>query len=133
MTIPRKELVGKNAKSSDRVYFDSYMDELNKFASVDEVFGKHRTAIANGESCPVSNLVMDTLGKSEYENHLVALVMTAAKAGEWRAVLREPRKHTEGLKAVTEKHFGYVVEHEGQTFLLPSALYVVYCKQQLNF
>ena len=130
MAIPNRELVGKNARLDNGVYSDDYMATLNQFATVDEVFGEHREAIAAGENV-VGSLVMGTLSKSEYENHLVSLVMNAAKAGEWRAVVREPGRHFAGLDAVTDKHFGHVTEHEGKKFLLPSALYVVYCNEQL--
>ena len=132
MTIPGKELVGKNARLEDGIYSDDYMAALNEFATVDEVFGKHKEAIAARKHNPIDRLVMDTLGVSEYENHLVALVITAAKAEEWKAVERKPGKHIEGLDVVTEKHFGYVTEHEGKTFLLPSAFYLVYCKAQIE-
>ncbi len=131
MAIPGKELVGKNARLNEGIYSDDYMDALNEFATVNEVLGEHREAIANGEQNPIFRLVSGTLGKCEYENHLVDIVMTAAKAGEWRAVEREPR-HKPGLSVVTDKHFGYVTEHEGKTFLLPSALYLTYCKAQIE-
>ena len=131
MVIPRKELVGRNAKLQNGVYSDDYMTALNQFATVDEVFNQQKEHIAAGEIV-VGRLVMDTLGKSEYENHLVALVMTAARAGEWRAVIRNPMVHNRGLDVVTEKHFGYVVEQEGKKFLLPSVLYVMYCQAQLQ-
>ena len=131
MTIPTKELVGQNATLTDGVYSDDYMTALNQFAPVDEVMGEHREAIALGEhGGPVAGLVMNTLGKSEYENHLVSLVMTAAMKGEWRAVNRS-RMQMAGLDVVVEKHFGYVAKLEDKTFLLPSAMYVVYCKEQL--
>ena len=131
MTIPGKELIGKNAQVSDKIYSDDYLRALNKFATVDEVFGQHRADIAAGGNS-VGTLVMETLGKSEWEEHLVSLVMTAAKAGEWRAVVREEGKHTEGLDVVVEKDLGYVTKHGDTTFLLPSAMYVSYCKAKLS-
>ncbi|MBU0761361.1 MAG: hypothetical protein KJ600_03925 [Nanoarchaeota archaeon] len=130
MTIPNKELVGKNPRLKDGVYSDDYMAALDQFATVDEVFGKHREAIANGEHV-VARLVMGTLGRCEYESHLVSLVMGAAKAGEWRAVVREPGRHFEGLDVVTERHFGHITKLEGKTYLLPSALYIAYCNEKL--
>lgn len=130
MTIPGKELVGKNAKLIEGVYFDDYMNTLNQLVSVDEVFRQHKKEIAEGQFDPVANLVMGTLGKSEYENHLVALVMTAAKTGEWRAVERGSQ-HMPGLDVVVNKNYGYVSELEGKTFLLPSLMYISYCKEQL--
>ncbi|MBI2574743.1 hypothetical protein HYV82_02565 [Candidatus Woesearchaeota archaeon] len=129
MGIPRKELVGQNAGLVNGVYCDDYTAALNRFASVDEVFGENREAIARGEQGTVARLTMGTLGKSEYEAHLAALVMTAANAGEWRAVERGPQ-HMSGLEEVTRKHFGHVTEYQGQTFLLPSAMYLVYCNDQ---
>ena len=131
MAIPGKELVGKNAILENGVYSDDYMVALNQLATVDEVFGKYKEDIAEGKNV-VARLVMETLGKCEYENHLVSIVMKAAKAGEWRAVLREPGKHIAGLDVVTKKHFGYVAEHEGQKFLLPSPMYLAYCKANLE-
>ena len=129
MSIPQKDLVGKNARIEEKgVYRDDYLDALNKFAPVDEVFGKDRKAIAKGEWEPVANLVMDTLGKAEWENHLVAIVMTAAKEGEWRAVPRGPQ-HQDGLDEVVEKKYGFVV-NLGKKFLVPSAFYVNYCLAQ---
>jgi len=130
MTIPNKELVGKNPKLEDGVYTDDYMNALNEFARVDEVFRESKAAIASGENI-VGRLVMDTLGKSEYENHLVAIVMSAAEAGEWRAVVRESEKHIPGLDTVTRKHFGHVTAYQGKTFLLPSVSYVVYCNDRI--
>ncbi len=130
MTIPRKELVGQNVRLVDGVYSDDYLTALNQFASVDEVFGEQKEAIAKGEQNPVARLIMGTLGKSEYENHLFALVMIAAKAGEWKAVERGPQ-HMPGLDVVTEKHFGHVTKYQDRTFLLPSAMYLTYCKEQL--
>ncbi len=132
MAIPGKELVGKNARLNEGIYSDDYMAALNEFATVDEVLGEHKEAIANGEQNPVCRLAWGTLGKCEYENHLVSLVMTAAKAGEWRAVERIHGRQIEGLDVVTDKHFGYVTEHEGKTFLLPSTFYLVYCKAQIE-
>lgn len=135
MTIPitpGKELVGRNARLEDGVYRDDYIAALNQFASVDEVFGEHRQAISKGDHYIVGNLVMGTLGRTEWENHLVSIVMNAAQSGEWRAVLREPRRQTEGLDAVTTNNYGHVVEHEGRKFLLPSALYVTYCQAKLE-
>lgn len=131
MTIPNKELVGKNARAQKDVYSDDYLKALNKFATVDEVFGEHKRKIANGENI-IGALVMDTLGRSEWENHLVAIVMNAAKAGEWRAVVREPGMLVEGLDEITKKHFGFVVKHKGKKYLIPSALYVTYCQAQLE-
>ena len=131
MTIPGRELVGKNAQLIDRVYTDDYLHALNQFATVDEVFGQLKESIAAGEHTPVAKLVMGTLGKCEWENHLVSLVMGAAKAGEWKAVVREPFKHTDGLTVVEERNFGYVVKQGGERFLMPSASYVTYCKERL--
>ncbi len=130
MAIPGEELVGQNARLAGGVYSDDYMNALNQFATVDDVFGEHKEAIAKGKHDPVARLVIGTLGKSEYENHLVALVMTAAKADEWRAVERGP-EHMPGLDVVTQKHFGYVTKYGGKTFLLPSPVYVTYCKATL--
>lgn len=129
MTIPSKQLVGQNAGLVDGVYSDDYLKALNQFVTVDEVFGEQREAIAKGEWTSVARLVMGTIGQSEYENHLAALVMKAAKVGEWRAVERESR-HMPGLERVTEKHFGYVVKYKNKTFLLPSAIYLTYCDEQ---
>lgn len=129
--IPGIELVGKNASLHDGVYNDDYMTALNDMASVDDVFGRHKQDIAEGKNA-VGWLVMDTLGKSEYENHLVSIVKKAAKAGKWVAVLREQYKHTDGLSVVEGKNFGYVAEHEGQKFLLPSAHYLTHCKARLE-
>jgi hypothetical protein len=131
MKIPRKELVGRNRRLENGVYSDDYMTALNELVTVDEVFGGYRKQIAEG-GIAVGRLVMETLGKTEWENHLVSIVMTAAKTGEWRAVLRDPRNQLEGLEAVTDKNFGYVVQHESKTFLLPSALYVTYCQAKLG-
>lgn len=130
MAIPGKELIGENARLEDGIYSDDYMDALNQFATVDEVLGEHKEAIAKGEQNPISRLIADTLGKYEYEFHLVDIVMAAAKAGEWRAVERGPQQRP-GLSAVTDKQFGYVTEHEDKTFLLPSAFYLTYCKEHL--
>lgn len=131
MAIPKKELVGRNARIENGIYLDDYLTALNEFSSVDETFGKHKEAIAAGKDA-VASLVMGTLGRSEWENHLVALIMTAAKAGEWRAVFRDSFKHREGLDAVAEKNFGYVVEQNGETYLLPSAAYVSRCQAELD-
>jgi hypothetical protein len=131
MSIPRKQLVGKNATLTDRGYSDDYLTALNEFATVDEVFGPYRKQIADGGNV-VGRLVMETLGRSEWENHLVSIVMTAAKAGEWRAVIRQPGRHDEGLDAVTEKRYGFIVQKDGKRFLLPSANYVAYCQAQLD-
>jgi hypothetical protein len=131
MKIPGKELVRRNASLRENRYSDDYLLTLNQFMNVNEVFGEHKAEVARGGNV-VGRLVMDTLGRSEYENHLVALVMAAAKTGEWSAVLRKPNIHEEGLDAVMEKRFGYVIEIEGKKFLLPSALYVSYCKAQLE-
>lgn len=132
MSIPRpgKELVGKNVRIVDGQYNDDYLTALNQFASVDKTFGRYRADIAKGGNS-VGRVIMGTLGKNEWENHLVALVMGAAKAGEWKAVVREPYVHTSGLDAVEGKKFGYVVKHEKKTFLLPTALYLDYCKREL--
>ncbi len=130
MAIPGKELVGKNANLVDGVYSDNYLIALNQYASVDYVFGEHTEAIAQGEYDAVARLVMGTLGEVEYESHLVALVMTAAEAGEWKAVEIEPRP-LPGLDVVTKKHFGHVTQYQGKTFLMPSAMYLAYCKEQI--
>src|SRR3989344_3502809 len=126
MAIPGRELVGKNSQLVDDVYSDDYMRALNSFATVDEVFGQHRKDIVGGGSS-VNRVVMGTLGRSEWEDHLVALVMVAAEAGEWRAVVREPNRHTAGLDEVEKRHFGYVTEYGEKTFLAPSAMYLAYC------
>ena len=128
MGIPNKILVGQNPSLVDGVYSDDYLRALNEFASVDEVFGEKKQAIAEGERNAVAMIVMDTLGKSEYEQHLVALVMRAAKAGEWRAV---ERTTIWGLDRVVEKYYGHVTKFEDKTFLLPSATYLAYCKENL--
>jgi hypothetical protein len=133
MTIPDRKLIGKNVKLDNGNYSDDYIAALNKFATVDEVFGQHKEAIAKGEQSPICRCVMGTLGKSEYENHLVSLIMIAARAGEWKAVIREPLTQNQGLETVMEKGFGYVVMNEGKKFLLPSAGYVVYCKERLGY
>lgn len=132
MTIPRKELVGRNSRLENEVYLDDYMTALNEFATVDEVFGNQREAITNRHCSTVASLVMGTLGKAEHEFHLASIVMNAAKAGEWRAVVREPGKHYDGLDNVEHKGFGYVVDHEDKKFLLPTALYVTYCQRKLD-
>ncbi len=131
MTIPSKELVGKNPKLVNGAYIDDYMIALNEFATVNEVLGKHREAIADGNFHPTARVVMGTLDRFEYENHLAALIMVAAKTGEWRAVERGTLQKC-GLEVVTERHFGYVVEHDGETFLLPSAKYLAHCKAELE-
>lgn len=130
MAIPSKKLVGKNQVLVDRVYSDDYIKALNRYVSVDEVFGEHKKEISKGEFCPVARFTMGALSKLEHENHLVALVMRAARAGEWRAVERGP-EHRSGLDEVTEKSFGYVIRYQDKTFLLPSARYLAYCKEQL--
>jgi|GEM_PF-4127870 len=129
MTIPDKSLVGQNAVLKNDIYTDDYLRALNAVAPVDEVFGRHKKAIARGESI-VGKLVMDTLGKTEYEHHLVTLVMTAAKTGQWSAVKRAPW-NLSGLEEVIYKKFGHVAIHEKETFLLPSLTYVAYCKDTL--
>ena len=129
MTIPGRELVGQNAQLVGGTYTDDYMVALNQFVTVDEVLGENRQAIAKGEHTPVARLVMDTLGKCEYENHLVALVMAAAKAGEWKAVKRG-QQHMPGLDVVVDENFGYTTKYQGKTFLLPSAMYLAYCKEK---
>ena len=131
MMIPRRELVGRNARLEEGIYRDDYLTELNKVMPVDEVFSGCREEIAHGGNI-VGRLVMETLRKIEWENHLVSIVMTAALSREWRAVFREPLIHDKGLDAVTKKHYGYVVEHEGKRFLVPSPLYVTYCKDVLE-
>ncbi len=144
MTIPTKELVGKNPLLAGELpiggpyhgkhiyrYYDEYTRALNGFARVDEVFSNHREAIAKGENYPISNLIMDALGKKEGENHLADIVMTAARAGEWKAIERLPHQRY-GLYLVIEKHFGHLTNYKGKMFLLPSALYVVYCKEKLD-
>jgi len=130
MKIPDKTLIGKNAELVEGVYSDDYMNALNNFASVDEVFGKNKEAIAKGENTPVARLIMGTLDKAEYENHLVSIIMTAAKNGEWRAINRG-LQHMPGLDEVTRRHFGHVTNYKGQTFLLPSPMYLTYCKEKL--
>lgn len=130
MAIPNKQLVGQNASITDGVYTDDYIAALNKFATVDEVFRENKEAIAKGEMTPVATLIMGTLGKTEYELHLVSLVMTAAEAGEWRAVERKKHNQYDGLDAVVKNNFGHVTEFEGKTFLLPSAMYIVYCNER---
>lgn len=131
MAIPGRELVGKNAQVTDKEYNDDYLRALNQFATVDEVFGQHRKDIAAGGDS-VARVVMGTLDRVEYENHLVALVMTAAKEGEWKAVFRHPYRHAPGLDVVEQKHFGHVVKQGEKTFLLPSAMYLAYCKEELS-
>ena len=130
MVIPRKELVGRNARLEGDVYLDDYMDALNQFATVDEVFGEQKEAIASGKNV-IARLVMGTLGDSEYEKHLVSIVMNAAKAGEWRTVHRKKTYTLAGLDAVTRGNLGYVIEHGDEKFLLPSVNYVTYCKGKL--
>lgn len=131
MAIPGRELVGKNAQVCNGIYCDDYLRALNQFATVDEVFGQHKADIAAGGNS-VGRVVMETLGHYEWENHLVALVMGAAKAGEWKAVFREPMRHMEGLDRVEKKGFGYLAKQGDKTFLLPSAIYITYCKEQLS-
>ena len=131
MTIPSKKLVGQNARIEEGKYLDDYLEALNRFAPVEEVFGGYREGVAKGEYTPVARLIMDTLGKTECENHLVALVMAAAKSGKWSAVKRRG-EYMAGLEVVVEKNFGYSVKNGNKTFLLPSALYLVYCKAQLD-
>jgi len=130
MTIPNKRLVGINPRLDNEGYSDDYTDALNRFVSVREVFGEHKKSIAKGGR-EVGRLVMGTLGKSEYEEHLVSLVMRAANAGEWRGIKRGLGRQI-GLNSVVKKGFGYVTEFQGEKILLPSALYVVYCDAQLN-
>ncbi len=129
MTIPSKSLVGKNARVVNGEYIDDFIYALNNYAIVGEVFGKNQAKIAKGESDSVAMLVMDTLGHLEYEFHLAALVITAAKNNSWSAVIRE-RQHEPGLSEVVKKNFGYVVEYSGQKYLLPSVKYIDYCKEQ---
>ena len=136
MSIPVIDLVGKNARLRGGIYTDKYMTALNEFATVDKIFGANREAIANGKRNLVLNLITTTntsghLGRPEYEKHLLDFVMTAAKAGEWRAI-KLGIQHAPGLDAVVEEHFGYVTVHKGKAFLLPSALYLIYCKEQLS-
>ena len=131
MTIPGKELVGKNAQLENGDYTDDYLVALNQFATVDEIFGQCKECIANRERTPIIRLVVGTLGKKEFENHLESLVIAAAKAGKWKAVVREG-EYANGLNVVVERNFGYVIKHEDKTFLLPSAIYLKYCKTQLS-
>jgi hypothetical protein len=130
MAIPRRELVGKNATVKNGIYSDEYLKALNNFATVDEVFGYYRKQIASGGNA-VGRLVMGTLGRTGWENHLVSLVMVAASVGEWRAVLRE-KHHNSGQEAVVDKNFGYFVDLGEKRFLLPSAHYISYCQAQLE-
>ena len=130
MAIPVKKLIGNNAKVHRGVYTDDYIGALNQFATVDEVLGSHKNAIARGKQDPICKIVMGTLGVIEFEDQLVSLVMKAARAGEWRAVKTEA--HPNWLKVVAEKNYGYVVEHEGKTYLLPSAYFLVHCKEELD-
>jgi len=124
-------LVGENARLENDVYYDDFMSVLNELVTVDEVLGEQREAIAKGETTPVANLVMGTLGVCEHENHLVSLVMEAARAGEWRAVSRGEGQ-IYGLDSVVEKGFGYVTEHEGKKYLLPSVHYIEHCRRQIK-
>ncbi len=131
MTIPDRKLVGKNAKIEDDIYRDDYLRALNQLVTVDEVFGKYREKIKNGKEI-IGDLVYDIFNKKKHEAHLVSLVMHAASAREWVAVVREPGKHIDGLDEVTEKCFGYVTDHKGKKFLLPSLAYVAYCNDKLK-
>ncbi len=131
MAIPRKKLVGQNPTVVDRIYSDDYLKALNEMVTVDEVFGNQRTAIAKGQPV-VGRLVIGTLGRTEWENHLVSLVMTAAETGKWSAVVSEPDKHLPGLEEVQKRHFGYVTDYQGVKYLLPSAMYVAYCQENLS-
>jgi hypothetical protein len=129
MTIPSKDLIGKNARVVNGVYLDDFMDALNNYATVNNVFGKNRSKIAKGYANEVNQFVLDTLGHFGYEYQLVSLVMTAAKNNSWRAIARE--QHQEyGLDVVVEKNFGHVIEHKGQKYLLPSVKYLEHCKKQ---
>lgn len=131
MTIPGRELVGQSAQMRDNTYSDDYLRALNEFATVDEIFGEHRKDIAEGGNS-VGRLTMGALGIGEWENHLVDIVMRAAKAGEWTAVIRRPGTQTEGLSAVRKKHYGYITEFDGKIFLMPTAMYLAYCKEELS-
>ncbi|MBT3405077.1 hypothetical protein HN832_04095 [archaeon] len=130
MTIPSRKLIGQNVILDDEIYSDDYMRILNRESPVEDVFGKHKSAIAQGKNV-VARLVMDTLGNSKYEQHLVNLIMRAAKVGEWRAREVKGRKDY-GLDAVLEKKFGYLTEHKGKTYLLPSFLWTVHCHTELD-
>ena len=132
MIIPGKKLVGWHQTIVDDIYNDDYLRALNKFASVDDVLGKDRDTIAKGEFNSIARIVMGTLGKEEYERHLAALLIVSAKAGTWQAVERVENQ-TNGLDVVKEKHFGHVIGYltaQGtRRFLMPSAMYVTYCKE----
>lgn len=131
MAIPGKELVGQNAIVVGEKYLDDYLIALNTLAPVDEIFGDQRRDISQGGRI-VGRLVMGTLGRTEWENHLVSIVMTAAKEGKWSAVVREPELHLPGLDEVENRHFGYIIDHKGIKYLLPSLMYVAYCKEKLS-
>jgi hypothetical protein len=131
MTIPSKDLVGQDAKLVDGVYTDAYMKAINELVSPDTIFGADREEIVKGTMTSVGKFVMGTLGTLEHEYHLASLVMTAAEAREWRAVVREPGRHMAGLDAVVDKGFGHVATYNEKTFLLPSAHYLTYCLTKL--
>ena len=125
-------LIGIDPEIKDNNYSDKFTHSLDEIFPVDEVFGEHKKSIASGTWEVIPSLVMDTLGKSKWENHLVSIVMTAAKTGNWLGVVREPGKHIAGLDRVQEKHYGHVVEHEGKKYLIPSLHYVTYCKEKID-
>ena len=125
--IPSKELIGQNASLNNGVYSDDYMIALNKFASVDEVLGKDKEGISKRRIDPIARIVMGTLGRSEYENHIGELLIVAANRGEWSAI--ERNHHQNSLDVITKKHFGHVATYQDRTFLLPSAMYVTFCAE----
>ncbi|MEK6937222.1 MAG: hypothetical protein AABW58_04080 [Nanoarchaeota archaeon] len=131
MSIPRKKLVGKNPEVRNGIYNDDFLRELNKFATVNEVFGDKKNQIAKGDMTTVSGIVMGTLDRIENEYNLIALVMEAAEAGEWRAIEREPWQQ-QGLDKVVDKNLGFLTTYKDKLYLLPSPKYIAHCQAELE-
>ena len=84
-----KELFGKNATlSAEKGYNDDYLNELNRFYSLDEILGKRKEGMLRKEWNAFTSLTMNSPAhNSEAEDILNMVLYNSAKKGAWTAYL----------------------------------------------
>ncbi len=134
MTIPGKELVGMHPTISNGVYNDDYLRQLNEFASVDEVLGEYKKGIADNSWLSIAHFALGALGHDDKygvigEVSLGGLLAIAAKVGSWSALDKDINQ-IPLLETLLNSHFGHITTHKGKAYLLPSAMFLTYCKEK---